>query len=138
MNTYNIFISHAWKYSSDYNQIVNWLNEAKEEGKLNWKNYSVPEHDPLIDSNTTVGKNKLKQMLNNQISPASKVIVLARMYSAYSDWIGYEIDTAVDYDKFIIGVKPWGQERIPTKVSDNADVLVGWNKNSLINAIINN
>ena len=77
-------------------------------------------------------------MLNNQISPASKVIVLAGMYSAYSDWIGYEIDTAVDYDKFIIGVKPWGQERIPTKVSDNADVLVGWNKNSLINAIINN
>ena len=107
MNTYNIFISHAWKYSSDYNQIVKWLNEAQSEGILTWKNYSVPEHDPLIDPNTTIGKNKLKQMLKNQISPASKVIVLAGMYSAYSDWIGYEIDTAVDYGKYIIGVKPW-------------------------------
>lgn len=138
MSTYNIFISHAWKYSDDYNQIVTWLNEAQAEGTLTWKNYSVPEHDPLIDPNTTVGKKQLKDMLKNQIAPASKVIVLAGMYSAYSDWIGYEIDTAVDYDKFIIGVKPWGQERIPTKVSDNSDVLVGWNKSSVINAIINN
>ena len=77
-------------------------------------------------------------MLKNQISPASKVIVLAGMYSAYSDWIGYEIDTAVDYGKYIIGVKPWGQERIPTKVSNNSDTLIGWNKSSVINAIINN
>ena len=138
MNTYNIFISHAWKYSSDYNQIVKWLNEAQSEGILTWKNYSVPEHDPLIDPNTTIGKNKLKQILKNQISPASKVIVLAGMYSAYSDWIGYEIDTAVDYGKYIIGVKPWGQERIPTKVSNNSDTLIGWNKSSVINAIINN
>ena len=138
MNTYNIFISHAWKYSSDYNQIVKWLNEAQSEGILTRKNYSVPEHDPLIDPNTTIGKNKLKQMLKNQISPASKVIVLAGMYSAYSDWIGYEIDTAVDYGKYIIGVKPWGQERIPTKVSNNSDTLIGWNKSPVINAIINN
>lgn len=137
MATYNIFISHAWKYSSDYNKIVEWLNEAQEEGTLTWKNYSVPEHDPLIDPGTTAGKTKLKNMLKEQIRPASKVIVLAGMYSAYSDWIGYEIDTAIEYDKYIIGVKPWGQERVPSKVSDNSDVMVGWNKNSVINAIIN-
>lgn len=137
MSTYNIFISHAWKYSEHYNKIVQWLNEAQDEGKLTWKNYSVPSHDPLIDPNTTAGKNKLKSELKEQISPASKVIILAGMYAAYSDWIDFEIDTAVDYNKYIIGVKPWGQERIPSKVSNNADVMVGWNKDSVINAILN-
>lgn len=136
MTTYNIFISHAWKYSEHYNQVVKWINEAQDEGKLKWKNYSVPEHDPLIDPNTTVGKNKLKGMIDNQIKPASIVIILAGMYAAHSDWIDYEVDTAVSYSKYIIGVKPWGQERIPTKVSNNANVMVGWNKNSIINAIL--
>lgn len=137
MNTYNIFISHAWKYTEHYNKIVQWLNEAQNDGLFNWKNYSVPEHDPLIDPNTTVGKNKLKEALKGQISPASKVIVLAGMYVAYSDWIDFEIDTAVVYNKYIIGVEPWGQERVPNKVSNNADQMVGWNKNSVINAILN-
>ena len=137
MNTYNIFISHAWKYSEHYNKIVQWLDEAQDEGKFNWKNYSVPQHDPLIDPNTTVGKNKLKNELKEQIRPASKVIILAGMYASYSDWIDFEIDTSVSFGKYIIGVKPWGQERIPSKVSSNSDVLVGWNKDSVVNAILN-
>ena len=136
MTTYNIFISHAWKHSEHYNKIVQWLNEAQNERKLSWKNYSVPIHDPLIDPNTTVGKNTLKGMLKNQISPASRIIILSGMYVSYSDWIEYEIDTAVDCSKYIIGVEPWGQERIPLKVSDNADVMVGWNKKSVIDAVL--
>lgn len=137
MNTYNIFISHAWKYSEHYNKIVQWLNEAQNEGKLIWKNYSVPEHDPLIDPDSASGKKQLKDALKGQISPASKVIILAGMYVSYSDWIDFEVDTAIEYGKYIIGVKPWGQERIPSKVSSNADVMVGWNKDSVINAILN-
>lgn len=137
MNTYNIFISHAWKYTEHYNKVVQWLDEAQSEGEFYWKNYSVPIHDPLIDPNTTVGKNKLKSELKKQIRPASKVIILAGMYATYSDWIDFEIDTAYDLSKYIIGLKPWGQERIPTKISSNSDVLVGWNKSSVINAILN-
>lgn len=135
MKTYNIFISHAWKYSEHYNKVVEWLNEAKDEGKFNWKNYSVPEHDPLIDPDTQVGKKKLKEMLEGQIKPASIVIILSGMYAAHSEWIDYEINTAVANSKYIIGVKPWGQERIPKKVSDNANIMVGWNKKSVIDAV---
>lgn len=137
MNTYNIFISHAWKYTEHYNKIVQWLNEAKNDGILNWKNYSVPEHDPLIDPNSSSGNTKLKNELRDQIEPASIVLVLAGMYVSYSDWIDFEIDTAVNSNKYIIGIEPWGQERLPSKVSNNADIIVGWNKNSVINAILN-
>jgi hypothetical protein len=137
MKNYHIFISHAWKYSDEYNKVVSWLNEAQNDDELTWSNYSVPEHDPLIDPDTTVGKKKLKEMLKNQISPTSLVIVISGMYVAYSDWIDFEIDTSVSYSKYIIGLKPWGQERIPSKVSDNANVMVGWNKSSLVTAIKN-
>lgn len=137
MSNYNIFISHAWKYTEHYKQIVQWLNEAQSEGTLDWKNYSVPEHDPLLDPNSSSGKSTLKNELKGQIKPASVVLVLAGMYVSYSDWIDFEIDTAVDYNKYIIGIEPWGQERIPSKVSINANVMVGWNKNSVINAILN-
>ena len=136
MKTYNIFISHAWKYSEHYNKVVQWLNEAQDEGKFKWKNYSVPKHDPLIDPNTTFGKKKLKEELEGQIKPASIVIILSGMYAAHSEWIGFEVDTAVSYKKYIIGVKPWGQERTPKKVSDNANVMVGWNKNSIVNSVL--
>ena len=135
MATYNIFISHAWKYDDAYNKVVTWLNEAQEKGLLCWKNYSVPQHDPLIKPDEEAGKNKLKEMLKNQISPASKVIVISGMYAAYSEWIDFEIDTSVSYGKYMIGLRPWGQERIPKKIQDNADVMVGWNKKSLVEAI---
>jgi hypothetical protein len=136
MDHYHIFISHAWKYSDDYQTVVKWIDEAKAEGTLNWSNYSVPYHDPLVDPSTKVGKSKLQKLLENQISPASKIIVISGMYAAHSDWIDFEIDTSVSKGKYIIGLKPWGQERIPVKIQNNADIMVGWNKSSVINAIL--
>lgn len=137
MDTYHIFISHAWKYTEHYKKVVQWLNEAKHEGILDWKNYSVPEHNPLIDPNSSSGKSILKKELKDQMKHASVILVLAGMYVSYSDRIDFEIDTAINSDKYIIGIEPWGQERIPSKVSYNADVMVGWNKKSVINAILN-
>lgn len=130
---YHIFISHAWNYSDAYNTVVRWLNEAQDEGKLTWTNYSVPEHDP-VDADDTA---KLEAALDAQIRPASKVIIISGMYATYSDWINYEIDQSVNYGKYIIGLRPWGQKHVPTKITDNATVMVGWNKASLISAITN-
>lgn len=125
--TYNLFISHAWKYEADYNTVVSWL----EDSNLKYKNYSVPQHDPLDANNTK----KLKEQLTNQIRPSSIVIVISGMYAAYSDWIDYEIDEAVRMEKTILGLKPWGSERIPQKIQDHADEMVGWQSKSLIDAI---
>lgn len=124
---YHIFISHAWKYDEAYSTIVRWLNDSD----LTWSNYSVPQHDPVDAKNTK----KLKEALTRQINPSSVVIIISGMYAAYSDWIDYEIDEAVRLNKTIIGVKPWGQERIPKKIQDNATTMVGWNSNSVISAV---
>ena len=77
---YNIFISHAWHYSEQYNKIVEWLNSYS---FIEWKNYSVPKENPLHSRNNT----ELKNDLTNQMRPASCVIILSGMYAAYSYWI---------------------------------------------------
>jgi len=61
--------------------------------------------------------------------------VLSGMYASYSKWIDFEIDTAIHIKKPIIGVRPWGQERVPLKIQDASIVLVGWNSSSVVNAV---
>jgi hypothetical protein len=130
MKTYNLFISHAWRYSEDYIKVIECLDKAKAEKRLDYRNYSDPKDDPIVDPNEETRKKKMKEKLRNQIRPSSLVIVVSGMYVAYSEWISFEIDTAVEMRKYIIGLEPWGQERIPAKVSDNADIMVGWNYES--------
>lgn len=134
--TYNIFISHAWKYNDDYSGLVNLLNNAKNDSTYNfdYRNYSVPQHDPLDANNKT----KLKTALTNQISPASVVLILAGMYTQYSDWIQYEIDEAVRMNKKIIAVKRWGQEKVPVQLQQVAKEVVSWQTSSIVNSIKNN
>jgi hypothetical protein len=57
------------------------------------------------------------------------------MYAAHSGWIDYEISEARRMGKTIIGVRPWGQERMPVKVQEAAHVMVNWNSQSIINAV---
>lgn len=130
LRNYHILISHSWDYNEHYETIKTWLDDSK---YFTWTNYSVPLIKP-IDAKS---KTELKEKIKNRISLCSCITILSGMYVAYSEWIDYEIDTAVTLGKPIIGVKPWGQERTPTKVQNNADVMVGWNSSSVIDAIRN-
>ena len=128
LKTRMIFISHAWAYSSHYWTVVNWFNDAP---NFDWKNCSVPSHDGLPDK-TQKG---LREAITRQIRPAQVTVILAGMYAAHSDWIEYEIQEAQRMEKAIVGVRPWGQERVPQIVQDAADIMVGWNSASVIQAV---
>lgn len=128
LRNYHIFISHSWDYSYHYETIKDWLTKAP---YFTWTNYSVPITNPLDVKSTK----ELKQKLYFRISNSSCVIILSAMYAKYSRWIDFEIDTAVAMDKPIIGIRPWGQERIPIKIQDNADIIVGWNSAPLVQAV---
>lgn len=130
LRNYHIMISHSWDYDDHYQTIKEWLDCSK---YFTWTNYSVPLSKP-IDARS---KKELQEKIKDRISLCSCVIILSGMYVAYSEWIDFEIDTAVDLMKPIIGVKPWEQERIPTKVQDNSDVMVGWNSTSIVQAVRN-
>lgn len=129
--TYNLFISHSWAYSDAYEKLVSMLDA----GNIEYKNYSVPQNDPLHTNGTD---KELYEAIKNKISPSSVVIILAGVYSSYSKWIDKEIKistTEFSTKKPILAIEPWGSERTSTKVKDNADMIVKWNTVSIIKAI---
>ena len=125
MKNYKIFISHSWNYNNEYYTVENWLVE-----NITWKNMSVPKHDALECNNNS----ELKEKLDNRIRLSSGILILSGMYVNHSGWINTEIELALKYDKPIIGIKPRGNERTPTVISENANI-VNWNSTSVINAI---
>jgi hypothetical protein len=128
LKTRMLFISHAWKYDGAYLTLVKWFNE---EPNFSWKNCSIPSTDALPDKSTA----GLARGITRQINPAQGVLIIAGMYAAHSGWIDYEISEAKRLAKTIIGIRPWGQERMPVKVQKAADVLVNWNSASVISTL---
>lgn len=63
------------------------------------------------------------------------VLIISGMYAAYSYWIQIEIDIAKGYHKPVIGLVPFGQDRVPMEVQQVAKKMVGWRTDSVVNAI---
>jgi len=121
--TRNLYISHAWKqHDTRYWKLAGWFHE---EPNFSCINYSCPDKT----------KKGLKKCLTKQISSSHGVIILAGMYAAHKEWIDYEIDEALRMGKIIIGVRSFGQERIPVKVQNAANRIVDWNRSSIIHSV---
>ncbi len=132
LKTYDLFLSHVWRSTenSEYYRLAELLGSAP---NFSWRNYSVPEHDPL----GTKTDKELSTALDRQIRPVNCFLVVSGMYLNHRKWIQEEIDTARAYRKPIIGIVPWGQIRVPVDVQNLADEMVGWQTNSIVSAIRN-
>ena len=130
--TYNLFISHSWAYSNQYEGLVRLLNANP---YFSYKNYSVPKNDPIHNAPYQY---QLKEAIRRQMQPASCVIILAGVYSSYSKWINIEIELAKEMGKRIIAVEPFGAMRTSTVVKNAANEVVGWNTITIIRAIRGN
>lgn len=126
--TYKLFISHSWDYEDQYERLKEMLEDVPGFAFLD---YSVPREDPL----DAQSRAELRQQLESKIKLTSAVVIISGMYASYSDIIEMEIDIANELGKPIIGVKPWGNKQVPRKVREEADVVVGWNAQSIANAV---
>jgi len=66
---------------------------------------------------------------------ADCVLVLGGMYAAHSEWMQVEIDVAKALEKPLIGIRPWGNKTYPTNVLIVTKIDVGWNTDSVVEAI---
>ena len=131
----HIFISHAWSYSGHYDILARWIfGEPWSAGQasLDFRDYSIPKNDPIHNVTSTA---QLETAIFNQIAKSHVVVIPSGMYANYSKWIQKEIVGAKRYNKPIVAVNPWGQEKRSGVVLSNADIGVGWNKQPLIEAI---
>jgi hypothetical protein len=132
LRNYDVFISHAWRYNDAYYRLIQLLDAAP---YFQYRNYSVPAHDPVVDPGTVIGQIRLANLLDAQIRPVQCVLVIAGMYAAHRFWIDKEIAFAQMYNKPIVGLVPWGQERVPLAVQAAAHEMVGWNTDSIVGAV---
>lgn len=132
MKTYNLFISHSWKYPGKYKGLSSLL---KNRSYFVFQNYSIPKDDPVY---TGGNDTKLSNAIYRKMRPCSVVLVLAGVSASYSKWIPKEIaiaNRAFASPKPIIAVEYWGSERTSEIVKSNADRIVKWNTNSIVDAI---
>jgi hypothetical protein len=130
LRTYKIFISHSWDYVDDLMRLRNLLNQR---GYFNVEFEEVPPHDPIDSVNAAYVRYRISQ----RIRESDVVIGLAGMYASYSSWMEWELNQAISQGKPILGVIPWGQERVSETVRSKADAIVRWNTESIVAAIRN-
>ena len=123
-----LFISHSWSYDAAYMSMITLLNNRR---YFSWANYSVPTTKAF----GPMAKTRMKEELRQQIRPVHCVIIIAGMWTSYSDWIQFEMDFSQNIGKPILGVRPWGAQRMPLAVSQAADLVVNWNTNSIVAGI---
>lgn len=126
----NLFISHSWAYGDAYDTLVKMLNDAP---RFVYSNYSVPKNDPVHNAPT---KQALYNAISTKVRFCDVVIIMAGVYSTYSEWISKEIRIAkTDFDKPILAIKPWANRNVSTTVANVADEIAAWNTSSIVSAI---
>lgn len=131
LKNYRLFISHSWTYSDKYEKLTSLLAEYP---LFKWSNYSVPKDDPIHNAPNA---SQLESAIEQQMRLVNCVLILAGVYSTYSKWIQREIAIAKRLGKPIIAIEPFASERTSAVVKDNADAVVKWNSNSIVDAIRN-
>ncbi len=132
LKTYDLFISHAWKYGEDYDRLEKLLKNAP---YFYCRNYSAPKEKPLELSKSYVTKSEIMDALDRKIRPVNVVLVISGMYYNHREWMQYELDKAYALGKPIIAIEPWGNSMMPTEITAVANRRVGWNTNSIVSAI---
>jgi len=128
---YNLFISHSWSYSDQFERLLALLSK---DPYFSYKDYSVAKDEPLVSRTDS----ELRAAIKRQMTPCHVVLVMAGVYSTHSKWIRKEIQIAKNefaVPKPIIGVRYWASARVSSVVSDAANIMVGWNKSSIVSAI---
>lgn len=125
---YRLFISHSWAYGDAYDKITKLLKDQN----LSFYDHSVPKNDPVHTNGTD---KQLKVAIENKIKGTHCILILAGVYANYSKWIQKEINIAIEQGKSIIAIEPWGAEKTSTLVKNNADEIVKWQGQSIVDAI---
>lgn len=126
--TYSVFISHSWDHVDDLKNLRNLLEKR---GYFYVEFEEASPDEPINSENSAY----IRRCLREKISNSDIVLGIAGMYASHSDWMEWELDTALEKKIPIVGVIPWGQERISKVVTDRSIENVRWNTESIVEAI---
>lgn len=126
--TYTLFISHRWDYDNLLQNLKNLLNER---GYFSAEYYQIEKDCPINSENASV----IKANITKRLKECDVVLAIAGVSASYSEWMQWEMDKALELGLKIVGVIPWGNERISQEVCKRSVVDVRWNTESIVDAI---
>jgi hypothetical protein len=132
--TYDLFITHAWRYHDDWKRLVNLFNAHDVRG---WRNFSLPWYDPALDPRTESGGKIVRWQLETQIIPVQAVILLSSVLSepGTRKWLDFELEMARKHNKPVLALPAWGETDVAPKVRETSTAVVGWDAAALLAAV---
>lgn len=125
---YSVFISHSWDHVDDLKNLRSLLRER---GFFHVEFNEVSPDERIKSENPSYIRRRLKEKIAN----SDIVLGIAGVYASHSDWMEWELDTALEENVPIVGVIPRGQERISKSVTDRSVEDVHWNTESIVKVI---
>ena len=127
----NIFVSHQ---HNDADKIEDFKRLIGNHG-IDMRDSSI--YESKLKNNATNEQYIKYELIKPQITWAGTVVVLIGKETAKSDYVNWEIKTAAEMGKRIIGVYLQGatEEDIPAELIEHGHNLVGWNGNRIVRAI---
>lgn len=126
--TYSVFISHSWDHVDDLRALRDLL---KKRGYFHVEFEESSPEEPINSENMEYIKRRLREKISN----SDIVLGIAGVYASHSDWIEWELDTALKKNVPIVGVIPRGQLYVSSVVSSRAEECVRWYTESIVDAI---
>lgn len=132
--TYDLFITHAWRYHDDWKRLVDLLNAHDVRA---WRNFSLPWYDPALDPRTEAGGKVVRWNLETQIIPVRAVVLLSSLLSepGTRKWLDFELETARLHGKPVIAVPAWGESDVAPEAAEAADAVADWDPAALLAAV---
>lgn len=125
---YSVFISHSWSHVDDLKNLRDLLEKR---GYFHVEFEEASPEEPIKSENSAYIRRRLREKISN----SDIVLGIAGMFASYSDWMKWELDTAIAEEVPIVGVIPLGQERVSKVVTDRSVENVHWNTESIVDAI---
>ena len=127
----NVFVSHYHEDEESIKRMKDLLGD----------DYSIRNYSVTSDKyNNATNKEYIQSLLRPLINQASTFICLIGPNTHDSEWVNWEVEQAFKQGKRIIGVYLWGAKDsdIPPALEDAADAMVGWNHDTILDAINGN
>lgn len=127
----NIFVSHQ---HNDADKIEAFKSLIGRHG-INMRDSSIYENK--LKNNATNEQYIKQELIKPQMKWAGTVVVLIGKETAQSNYVNWEIKTAAEMGKKIIGVYLQGaqEEDVPPALNEYGHYLVGWNGKKIVGAI---
>ncbi|MDE0086172.1 MAG: TIR domain-containing protein [Candidatus Poribacteria bacterium] len=126
----NVFISHIHEDDEGLPK----LKDIAAKNGLQLRDYSITSDKP----NRAKNEDYIKwEILNPRIEWAGTLAVYVSQDTWESKWVNWEIERAHKLGKRIVGIWEYGEKdcKIPEALEKYADAMVGWNGESIVDAI---